>query len=96
MDSGDGDFSVFDPSAFLGLEAGQLVADWNAAEQIDITLLLNQFAETALGADAAATPILDSAVVGPADAGDVILLDFGVNAGLSALFDSQPAPLPDA
>lgn len=84
---------AFDPLAFESIEPVELVADWNAADQIDITLLLSQFAEASPGAVAEQVP--DAAVAAPAGAGDVILLDFGVNGGLAALYDGLPAPIID-
>ena len=37
----------------------------------------------------------DAVVAAPVDAGDVILLDFGVNTGLAALYDSPLFPSTD-
>jgi len=90
-----GETLILDPLAFGGLEAVELVADWKAGEQIDITLLLDQFADGQPQAGAVAAPFPEAVIEAPADAGDVILLDFGISTGVAALYDGQPAPLAD-
>lgn len=84
---------VIDPSALAGLEAADLVADWNAGEQIDISLLLEQVAGSP--ANGAGTIVPDTPLVlEPEGPGEIIVLDFGAGS-LSGLLDDVPTTQTD-
>jgi len=79
-----------EPAGLQGLEVADLVADWNAGEQIDITLLLEQFTD----ASEAELVIADLSPLPAEMAGDVIVLDFTTSGALTALYDDLAMPSP--
>lgn len=86
---------TIEPAALQGLEVVDLVADWNTGEQIDITLLLEQFAAPAVEqGDAPVQVELSVADVSPLP-GDVIVLDLTVHGGLTALYDDLTVSTPE-
>lgn len=91
----DGKLVTIEPAALQGLEVVDLVADWNVGEQIDITMLLEQFAAPAV--EQADVPVQVELEVADASSspGDVIVLDLAVHGALTALYDDLPVSSPD-
>lgn len=85
---------VVEHAALRDLDVVDLVADWHAGEQIDISLLLEMFEEPA-GSQDDFSQAVTAAEIAPASgeaAGDVFVFDPMAHGPLSALYDDLTVP----